>query len=265
MRCRLPNILLPAMRNIRLTIEYDGTNYCGWQIQNSAKRIVHSAKRDTIQGTIEEALKKILQEKVKLIGSGRTDSGVHARGQVANFKTKSRLSSTNIQRAVNSLLPSDIRVREAVEVQLHFNSRFEAKSKMYRYTIVNDTLVSPFDRRYCYFFSYPLNVARMRREAKCLIGKHDFKSFQAADKEEKNSTRRIKKLKIKRERDFIYIDIEADGFLHNMARNIVGTLVEAGRGKLKIGSVEKILKAKNRELAGPTASAKGLCLMKVKY
>ena len=126
------------MRNIKLTIEYDGTDYCGWQIQNNAKRKAQSAKRNTIQGTIEEALNKILQEKVRLIASGRTDSGVHATGQVANFKTKSNISTNDIQKALNSTLPSDIRIRRTSEVDLEFNSRFRAKSKVYRYTILNN-------------------------------------------------------------------------------------------------------------------------------
>lgn len=244
------------MRNIKLVIEYDGTNYAGWQIQKNAK---------SIQGTLESALKRIIEEKVRLISCGRTDSGVHAIGHVVNFKTKSKIPLSNLQRGLNSILPRDIVIKKAQEVPLDFNSRYNAKSKVYRYTILNRSYPQALFRDYFYYVPYKLDLNLMRREAKCLVGKHDFKSFQAADKKECSSIRTIKKLNIKRKGDFIEIEIEADGFLYNMVRNIVGTLIEIGRRRFKGGSMKKILKAKNRDLAGPTAPAKGLCLAEVKY
>lgn len=244
------------MRNIKLAIEYDGTNYAGWQIQKNAK---------SIQGTLESALKRIIEEKVRLISCGRTDSGVHAIGHVGNFKTKSKIPLSNLQRGLNSILPRDIVIKEVKEVALNFNSRFDAKSKVYRYTILNRSYPQALCRNYFYYIPYKLDLDMVKREAKCLVGRHDFKSFQAADKKERSSIRTIKKLEVKRKKDVIEVEIEADGFLYNMVRNIVGTLIEIGRGRFKAGSMKKILKAKNRDLAGPTAPAKGLCLAEVKY
>ena len=246
------------MRNIKLTIEYEGTRYCGWQVQNR-----HSAK--TIQETIEKALQKILQEKIKLIGSGRTDSGVHALGQTANFKTKSGLNCTNIQNGLNSILPKDIRIKQAKEVSLGFHARFSAQSKLYCYTIVNNSYVSPFLNRYAYLVKFPLDTERVRQAIKYLIGRHNFRSFQAVDKKEIAAVRTIKRLNIIKKKDIIYLNIEANGFLHKMVRNIVGTLIEVGRRRLKAEDIKAILKAKNRIHAGPCAPAKGLCLVEVKY
>ncbi len=251
------------MRNIKLTIEYDGTNYRGWQVQRQAP----SARRqaDTIQETIEKALRKILQEKIKLVASGRTDSGVHALAQIANFKTGSNLPLEKIQKALNGLLPGDIAVSKAEEAGDSFHARFDAKSKIYRYTILNRPYRSAFLRNRVHFFSYPLDIKLMRQEAKCLIGRHDLKSFQAVDKKKRDSVRTIKSLKITKEEGMVYIDIEAQGFLYNMARNIVGTLIEIGRGKMAKGSLKKILFSRSRLVAGPTAPASGLCLLEVKY
>lgn len=253
------------MRNIKLTIEYAGTNYAGWQVQNSCQLPVVSRQSKTIQGTIEKAIKKIIHEKVKLIGSGRTDAGVHARAQVANFKTDSSIAIEKLQKALNAVLPDDISVIKTEEARLDFHSRFSAKSKVYRYTILNRPSRSALSKDTVYFLSYPLNLRLMQEEAKVLLGRHNFRSFQAQDKKGRDTMRTIKNLKISRNRDFIYIDIEADGFLYNMVRNIVGTLIEIGRGKLLEGSTKKILLARNRKFAGPTVSAKGLCLLEVKY
>jgi tRNA pseudouridine38-40 synthase len=246
-------------RNIKLEIEYDGTNYCGWQIQ---KR--HQVAK-SIQETIEKTLRKILQEKIRLIASGRTDAGIHAKGQVANFKTNSQIPLKKLQAALNSLLPQDITIKNAREVNSNFHSRFNAKSKLYRYTILNNAYRSAFLRNTAYFYPYSLNLKLMRGESKVLLGEHNFKAFQASDKKERGAVRTIKNLKISKEKGLIYIDIEADGFLYNMARNIVGTLIEIGRGRFKKGDLEKILQAKDRRLAGPTAPARGLCLLRVEY
>jgi len=245
------------MPNLKLTIEYDGTDYAGWQTQH--------AKHRTIQQVIEDTLHTILRQDIKLIGSGRTDAGVHALGQVANFKTVSSLPVERLKKALNALLPDDIVIRSIEEVEPSFHSRFSAKTKAYRYAILNRDHPSALLRTRVHFCPHPLDIARMKKEAFCLLGRHDFKAFQASSKREKNPVKTIKKLAIRREGDVIYFDIEADGFLYNMVRNIVGTLIEAGRGKFEKGYLKKLLLSKDRKLAGPTAPAKGLCLMKVGY
>lgn len=246
------------MHNIKLTIAYDGTRYSGWQIQKNAK---------TIQDVIEGALRKILSEKVKLIAAGRTDAGVHAKAQVANFRTKREFPLDKLQKALNSNLPDDISIIKIGLAGPRFHSRFDARAKLYRYTILNSRVDDPFGRNYYSKVLYNLNIALMKREAKVLAGKHDFKSFQAksALSRVKNTTRTIKKITVRKDKDLVYIDIEANGFLHNMVRNIAGTLVEIGRGNLHKGSMNKILASRDRRKAGPTAPAKGLTLVKVKY
>ncbi|MCK4245152.1 MAG: tRNA pseudouridine(38-40) synthase TruA [Candidatus Omnitrophica bacterium] len=249
------------MRNIRLTISYDGTNYSGWQRQKG------SLEKGTIQGTIEEALERLLQEKVKLIGSGRTDSGVHATAQVANFKTKSSLSLREIRRGLNGLLDKDIRIKNIKGVPEKFNSRYAVCSKTYQYIISHQD--SPFLEHYTCFCPTQLDLPAMRKAAKALLGKHDFSSFQAAGSRIKDSVRSIKKLSIRKKKailgNLILIEIEADGFLYKMARNIIGTLLEVGQGKKVPRDIKKILDKKNRKFAGPTAPAKGLYLKEVKY
>ncbi len=251
------------MPTIKLTLEYDGTRFNGWQIQ--------SGKRRTVQGEIEKALSRIFQQETRVIGSGRTDSGVHARAQIAHLKTRSRMTPHQILKALNSLLPQDIAVLRAKEVLSDFHAQYSAKSKIYRYTILNAGTRSPLARQFSTFYPYPLNLRLMRREARDLLGKKDFRSFQAtdpavqSDTPEKTSIRTIKKLEIKKTGSFIAIDIEADGFLYKMVRNIVGTLLKIGSGKLPEGSMKRILQKKNRRAAGFTAPARGLCLWEVKY
>jgi tRNA pseudouridine38-40 synthase len=259
------------MPNFRLEIEYEGTNYCGWQVQPHRRL-------KSIQQVIEEVLRKILQEKVKLVASGRTDAGVHALAQVANFKTNSQISLDKLQHGLNSLLPPDIVIKAIEEVPADFHSRFQAKSKVYRYVVLNRAYPSALLRNTVYQYPYPLDLQLMRKEAKALLGKHDFKSFCATAGSTKTTIRTIKHIRIYHEPRtmnyepktqpsdcLIYIEIEADGFLYNMVRNIVGTLLEIGRGKMPAGSLKKILLAKDRKLAGPTAPAQGLCLLRVKY
>jgi len=253
------------MRNIKLTIEYDGTNYAGWQVQARVQKTEHRVQKKTIQETIEKTLRKILQKRIKIIGSGRTDAGVHAQAQVANFKTASKITLEKLKRALNGNLPEDIKIIKIEEVTLDFHSRFYAKSKLYRYTILNRTHPSAFLRNTTYFYPHPLDSKLMQEEARPLLGRHNFSAFQACGSSVKDSVRTIKKVQIKKEGDLIYVDIEADGFLYNMVRNIVGTLIEIGRGKLPEGSAKKILLARNRKFAGPTLPAKGLCLLEVKY
>jgi tRNA pseudouridine38-40 synthase len=244
------------MRNYRLTLAYDGTSYSGWQVQKNAK---------TIQRELEKALIKILKEKTRAIGSGRTDSGVHARAQVASFKTSKSIPAEALGKALNAKLPPDVSVTEVKKVSQDFHAQYSARGKLYRYTISNSSLDCPFSRKYYWKVAHPLDVGLMAKEAKVLRGKHDFRSFRSKSQME-NTVRTVKNIEVKKKRrSLIEIDIEADGFLYNMARSIVGTLVEIGRGYFPEGSMEKILMAKDRKKAGPTAPAKGLMLVKVKY
>ncbi len=247
------------MRNFKCTFEYDGTQFCGWQTQAQGER--------TVQGAIETVLLKIFKSPVKVIASGRTDSGVHAQGQVSSFKAKTRMKPLEIQRALNSLLPGDIVVHEAREVKSDFHAQYSVKVKTYRYTILNRKYRSAFLRSRVYFYPYPLNLLAMRKAAKHLVGRHDFKSFQAYDplRAERQTVRTIGKLTIKKEGDLIYIDVTADGFLYKMVRNIVGTLLAIGSGQLAVEEMPEILKSCDRKNAMDTAPAHGLCLMNVNY
>ena len=253
------------MSNFKLEIEYDGTAYHGWQVQNKTKARPHYQPKKTIQYVLEQVLKQVLQEDVKLIVAGRTDSGVHALSQVANFKSSSGMSLTRLRWALNCLLPEDVKVTRINKVSSDFNSRFCAKSKVYRYTILNRKYSSPLLAGRVHFFHHPLDVGLMRGEARALLGKHNFKSFQAAELRQRNPVCAIKRIKITKDKHLLHIDIEADRFLYNMVRNICGTLLEAGRGRFPRGSMVRILESRNRKLAGPALPAKGLCLVKVKY
>jgi tRNA pseudouridine38-40 synthase len=247
------------MRNFKITCEYDGAEFCGWQTQAQGER--------TVQGELEAVLLKVFKRPIKVIASGRTDSGVHARGQVISFKADTRMKPLEIQRALNSLLPSDIAVHEAREVKSDFHAQYSVKEKTYRYSVLNRKYRSVFLRDKVYFYPYPLNISNMRRAAKHLIGRHDFKSFQAYDplRAERQTVRTIKKIAIKKDGDLIHIEVTADGFLYKMVRNIAGTLLAIGSGQLPLDEMPKILKAKNRKSAWDTAPAQGLCLMAVKY
>ncbi|MBU0549575.1 MAG: tRNA pseudouridine(38-40) synthase TruA, partial [Candidatus Omnitrophica bacterium] len=259
------------MRNIKLIIEYKGTGYNGWQRQKNTNR--------TIQGIIENTLKRILKERVALVSSGRTDAGVHALGQVANFKTNSKLAAENIRRALNALLPSDIIIKRAEEARPSFHARFDAKSKLYRYIILNREYPSALWRNFSCFYHYPLEIKLMRRAARYLLGRHDFRCFQAAEKKPRDSIRTITKLRILKLNSFIpalrvipksmpidkgpgfiYIDIQADGFLYKMVRNIAGALIETGIKKQPPENIKKLLALKNRKFSAPTAPASGLYL-----
>lgn len=244
------------MRNIKLTISYDGTRYAGWQFQKNGR---------SIQETIQDAIKKVTGKASYLTGSGRTDAGVHAMAQVANFRTRSKLPVKNIQMALNRSLPRDIAIVRAEEADAGFNSRYSAKSKIYRYTIFNNDFLAPLARHFAVKCFYPLDISLMRKAAGILKGRHDFKAFQARDGIERKSVRTLKSISVKKAGDIIYIDMEANGFLYNMARNIAGTLVDAGRGRMPVDDIRSILNKKDRRLSGPTMPAKGLCLVRVVY
>lgn len=245
------------MRTIKLTIQYDGGRYAGWQFQKNAI---------SIQEVLETAVRKITGEKTSVIASGRTDAGVHARGQIAHFKTSSRLAPDRLQRALNGELYRDIVVSKVEEAPRGFHAQHSAKSKRYRYTIVNNDFVDPLIRRHVAKVYHALDLALMRKAAKRIEGKHDFKAFQAYDPgRADDSVRTVRSVRITRDGDLIHIDVEADGFLYNMARNIAGTLVEVGRGKFPVGRIREMFAKKDRSLCGPTMPAQGLCLLKVNY
>ena len=245
------------MRNIKLLIEYDGTKYLGWQVQPGGP---------TVQGTLEEKLSLLTGERIHLFGSGRTDSGVHALGQVAHFKTQSQMDTRTIQRALNSLLPSDIMIQKAEEVGEGFHARKHSKSKVYEYRILNRKLRSVFHRGYIWHIPQRLNLAEMKKATQSLIGEHDFSAFRTVGSPTRTTVRRVTRAEWKRGRDgLIRFEIEANGFLKQMVRSIVGTLVEIGKGKKKASDLRKVLNSKDRKEAGPTAPAHGLFLKEVKY
>jgi len=245
------------MRNIRLLIEYDGTNYQGWQVQK---------KGPTIQGVIEEMLSLLTGEVIHLVGSGRTDAGAHAFGQVAHFKTENQRDVASLRRALNSLLPSDMVIRKAEEVEQDFHARKQSKSKVYEYRILNRDFRSPFQRQYAWHLPQRLDLREMKRAGRILVGEHDFSSFRSTGSLTRTAVRRVLRADWTAGRDgLIRFEIEASGFLKQMVRAIVGTLVEVGRGKLSVEEFQGILDAKDRKKAGPTAPARGLFLKEVKY
>lgn len=244
------------MRNVKLTIEYDGTNYCGWQKQNNEK---------TIQEEIEKAIYKAVGEVVEVIGSSRTDAGVHARKMVANFKTNATIPFDKFKYAINDKLPDDIAIIESEEVSEDFHARYDSKGKTYCYSIINRQQKPAIGRNYVYHFKWDLDIEKMREACKYFIGKHDFKAFRSLGSSVKTTERTIKELYIESEGEKINIFITADGFLYNMVRIIVGTLLKVGRGKIPIEDIEKIILLGDRKKAGPCVPAQGLILEKVYY
>jgi len=267
------------MRNIKLTIQYDGTNYNGWQIQKTdhrAQKTKHTKNIVTIQGLIQNAIKKITGEDLKVIGAGRTDAGVHAIEQVASFKTASKLHSDVIKRALNANIPDDIRIMDACDAKIDFHPRYDAKSKRYFYIILNSYVISPFLYRYAWKIPQKLNFQDMSSSIEFFKGTHDFSSFRASGCGAKNSIRTVTDISIEKldaisfmniklDGHFLKISIEANAFLRHMVRNIVGTIVEAGKGRIKPFDINEIISSKERRLAGSTAPANGLFLEKTKY
>ncbi len=245
------------MRNIKLIIEYDGTAYNGWQRQADVL---------TIQQVMEDTISRIVNDRTVLIASSRTDTGVHALNQVANFRTASQLPLRNLQMGANSLLPPDIVVKEVSEVPWEFHSRYHARSKIYHYRIFNSPVRAALDRRTCWHVRHPLDLEAMRRAAKHLLGTHDFNSFCAAQCEVEERVRAVMDVSLDREEPgMIVFRIEAGGFLRHMVRNIVGTLVDIGTGRISEEDMVPIIEAQDRRRAGQAAPARGLCLMEVKY
>ncbi len=278
------------MRNLRLLIAYDGTDFHGWQRQPNAL---------TVQECLESAIERILGEKAQVYGSGRTDAGVHALNQVANFHSGCPIPCENLVKALNDVLPPTVRIKDAWEVSPQFHARYDVRSKTYRYRILQAPVCSPFLWRFVWHYPFPLDAERMSRAAKLFEGEHDFTSFAAAAgsageescpefcddrsgpptvvgarlgvplrvKIETAMKRRIFTSRILRRPRacMLLYEVTGKGFLHHMVRNMVGTLVEIGRGKLDPGDIVPILHARDRTLAGPTAPAQGLCLVRVEY
>lgn len=241
----------------RLLLCYLGTPYAGWQRQ---------VGKETVQGCIEAALQKIWDHPISLQGSGRTDTGVHAKGQIASFNAEGRHSPEVLVRALNANLPTSIRILQARIVSPEFHARFDAKGKTYEYLIRNHPIEDPFALNLCWHIPRPLDVPAMRRAMKCLVGKHDFASFTSNPGYERETTvRTVRSFQLIQKKEMLLFRITADGFLYRMVRNLVGGLVQVGRGKIPETEIKKILAAKKRSAAPATAPAHGLYMVKVYY
>lgn len=244
-------------RNFKLVIEYDGTCYSGWQRQ---------AEKPTIQAEIERVLSLITRQSVILKGSGRTDAGVHALGQTASFHCDTRLSPKAFLRALNSLLPNDIVIRDCSEVPDGFHARYDVLAKTYHYRILNRPIPSAMERHFSWHIRKPLNREAMSESLCCLVGTHDFKAFEGIGSPRTHTVRTIHLAEIiKNGNDSLRVVIKGDGFLRYMVRNIVGTMVRIGMGKMSPADMERILLSRDRNLAGATAPAQGLFLVEVQY
>jgi tRNA pseudouridine38-40 synthase len=248
------------MRNLKLTVAYDGTDFAGWQIQPDTA---------TVQGTLSSAIGRITGEKVLTQGSGRTDAGVHALAQVATFQTESVIPVANFVVALNDILPASIRVLAAEQVPEDFHPRKSAKAKTYRYRIYRNPICPPLLARYVWHYPYPLDENAMRDAAPLVEGEHDFTSFAAVDpergREGLSNVRRIFSSQWRRESSELIYEVRGNGFLHHMVRNLVGTLLLVGKGTLKPAELTRILETKDRSAAGATAPASGLYLVNVEY
>jgi len=247
------------MRNLKLIVEYDGTNYHGFQSQARVGL-------PTIQDELERVLVRWTGEEVKVIGASRTDAGVHARGQVVNFHTGWPIPVEKIPLALNSGgLPPDIVIRQAEEVALDFHAQFQARNKTYRYTIYNSRIPSAFWHRYSWYVPVQLDCQAMAEAARYLLGTHDFAAFRAAGATSRTTVRTIYQMAVEQEGPLLTITINGNGFLYNMVRIIAGTLVEVGKGKLAPEAMMKIIQSRDRSQAGQTAPPQGLCLLEVNY
>jgi tRNA pseudouridine38-40 synthase len=242
------------MQSYKIVLAYDGTDFRGWQRQ---------PKERTVQGALEDAVFKITRKRIAVHGAGRTDAGVHARGQMAHFRVATRLRDEDLFRAVNAVLPWDIRILSLERAAPDFHARKSAKAKVYEYRIVHTPQVGPFDFRYALHWPYPLNIRAMRAAAPLFVRRADFTAFSS--NRERGPVRTVRRSEIRKKGDELIYTVEANGFLRYMVRTIVGTLLEVGRGKLTPGDMEEIFRRKDRLLAGPTAPAKGLCLVRVDY
>jgi len=245
------------MKNYKLTIQYDGARYKGWQRLGNGDQ--------SIQGKIENVLTEMAGQKMEIIGCSRTDAGVHALHQVANFHMNMDKEPSDIHAYLNKYLPNDISITKVEIVPDRFHARYNAKDKTYLYRIWNETYTNPFARKYSMHVAEELNLANMNKAAKHFIGKHDFTAFSNAKSKKKSMVREIHAIKIEKDAGFIQIRITGDGFLYNMVRKIVGTLLEVGLGKIKEDQIPFILEEKNRALTGMMAEANGLLLERVEF
>lgn len=245
------------MNNYKITVQYDGTRYKGWQIQKTTDM--------TIQGKIQQVLSRMCEEEIEVIGSGRTDAGVHALGQVANFHFPKEYSKAEILEYLNHYLPKDIAVTEIEQVDERFHARYHAVSKTYIYRIHTSLIPNVFERKYMYTYLGTMNVDDMKKAAKLMLGKHDFRCFCGNNKMKKSTVRTITAIEIIEKEDEIEIRYTGDGFLQNMIRIMTGTLIEVGNGTLSVCDVLDILQGNNREAAGFTVPPEGLVLKEVRY
>lgn len=243
-------------RNIKLIIKYRGTNYHGWQKQFGEK---------TIEGEIEKAANEVFGQNIYLIGSGRTDAGVHALGQTANFIIRHSIPTDKILYALNTKLPKDIRIFESVEVPIEFHSRYDALGKTYQYNVYNSRIIDPFVKDTSYFIPYKLDMEKIERAKEYFLGEHDFKGFMSTGSSVDNTVRKIYNLSMNKKNNLIEFNVTGNGFLYNMVRIIIGTLIDIGRGKINEDNIQDIIKSGNRKLAGHTAKAEGLFLKRVYY
>lgn len=246
----------PSPRKLRLVIEYDGTDFSGWQRQ---------VARRTVQGTIEDAIAKMLGERVEVRGAGRTDAGVHAAGQVASFSLVSKIPATGLMRGLNSMLPHDLAIIDAADAADTFDARFSARGKLYRYRIWNHLVRSALHGRTTWHCRGPLDLEAMRAAARVLCGEHDFRGFRAADCERTNTVRVIRRFDITKQGALVEIEVEATAFLKNMVRILAGTLADVGRARRDMAAVVRALEQGDRKAGGVTAPAAGLTLQHVIY
>ena len=244
------------MKRVKLVVAYDGTNYHGWQVQDNGI---------TIEEVLNRTISELVQEDIKEIGASRTDAGVHACGNVAVFDTESRIPGDKFSFALNQRLPEDIRIQESCEVDADFHPRYADTVKTYEYNILNRRFELPTKRLYAAFCYYPMDIERMNQAAAYLVGEHDFKSFCSAGAQVQTTVRTIYAVNVTKADDMVHIRITGNGFLYNMVRIIAGTLMQVGTGLMEPEQVKEILEARDRSKAGPTAVAKGLTLVEIRY
>lgn len=244
------------MKRVKLVVAYDGTNYHGWQVQDNGI---------TIEEVLNRTISELVQEDIKVIGASRTDAGVHACGNVAVFDTESRIPGDKFSFALNQRLPENIRIQESCEVDADFHPRYADTVKTYEYNILNRRFELPSKRLYAAFCYYPMDIERMNQAAAYLVGEHDFKSFCSAGAQVQTTVRTIYAVNVTKEDDMVHIRITGNGFLYNMVRIIAGTLMQVGTGLMEPEQVKGILEARDRSKAGPTAVAKGLTLVEIRY
>ena len=244
------------MKRVKLVVAYDGTNYHGWQVQDNGI---------TREEVLNRTLSELVQEDIKVIGASRTDAGVHACGNVAVFDTESRIPGDKFSFALNQRLPEDIRIQESCEVDADFHPRYADTVKTYEYNILNRRFELPSKRLYAAFCYYPMDIERMNQAAAYLVGEHDFKSFCSAGAQVQTTVRTIYAVNVTKDDDMVHIRITGNGFLYNMVRIIAGTLMQVGTGLMEPEQVKEILEARDRSKAGPTAVAKGLTLVEIRY